>query len=70
MATARHDGGPILPGRGSAVFNHHSQCFETLAGASIPVEWAPPGPRIRLVELLSLLTRIEAREKGGQHGPA
>lgn len=68
MATARHDGGPTLPGRGSAVFKHHAQCFDTIAGASIPVEWVPPGPRIRLGELLSLLTRIEDREKGGLHG--
>ena len=44
MATPNHS--PVLPGRGSARFNDHTQCFETLAGASIPAEWVPPGRTI------------------------
>ena len=66
VATPNHS--PVLPGRGSARFNDHTQCFETLAGASIPAEWVPPGRTITVLDLLALLTRIEHREKGGQHG--
>ena len=67
MATPNHS--PVLPGRGSAQFNDHTQCFETLAGASIPAEWVPPGRTITALDLLALLTRIAHREKGGdQHG--
>ena len=66
MATPNHS--PVLPGRGSARFNDHTQCFETLAGASIPAEWVPPGRTITALGLLALLMRIEHREKGGQHG--
>lgn len=69
MATPVHNhNGPLLPGRGSARFNYHTQCFETLAGASVPVEWVPPGRKITMLDFLWLLTRIERREKGGQHG--
>ena len=66
MATPNRN--PALPGRGSARFNDHTQCFETLAGASIPAEWVPPGRTITVLGLLALLMRIAHREKGGQHG--
>ena len=67
MATTNNR--PVLPGRGSAQFNDHTQCFETLAGASIPAEWVPPGRTITVLGLLALLMRIAHREKGGdQHG--
>lgn len=66
MATPNHS--PVLPCRGSARFNDHTQCFETLAGASIPAEWVHPGRTITGLGLLALLMRIEHREKGGQHG--
>lgn len=65
MATPNHS--HVLPCRGSARFNDHTQCFETLTGASIPAEWVPPGRTITVLDLLALLMRIEHREKGGQH---
>ncbi len=53
----------VLPGRGSARFNFRTQCFETLGGASIPIERVPEGRTMSAMELIALIGFVEARER-------